>query len=71
MIWKFVIHYVTRHPQGMGYVAGMRSIFTQSFSLDYGKMNIASLGEAHNLYLQYLADAGWVALGLYIFLAFA
>ena len=33
-------------------------------------MNIASLGEAHNLYLQYLADAGWVGLGLYLFLAF-
>ncbi len=70
IIWDFVIRYVALHPQGMGYVAGMRSIFTQSFSLDYGKMNVASLGEAHNLYLQYLADAGWVALGLYLFLLF-
>ena len=69
VIWKFIMHYVITHPQGMGYVAGMRSIFTQSFNLNYGKMNIASLGEAHNLYLQYLADAGWVALGLYILLA--
>jgi O-antigen ligase len=70
VIWKFIMQYVITHPQGMGYVAGMRAIFTQSFNLDYGKMNIASLGEAHNLYLQYLADAGWVALGLYLFLVF-
>lgn len=70
VIWNFIVRYAARHPQGMGYVAGMRSIFTQSFSLDYGKMNITSLGEAHNLYLQYLADVGWVGIGLYLVLAF-
>jgi hypothetical protein len=64
-IWKFVIQYCMTHPQGMGYIAGFRILFRQYFSIGsqvYGQ----HIGNAHNSFLDILADAGWLALTIYL-----
>jgi O-antigen ligase len=64
-VWSFAIQYCIAHPQGMGYVAGFRSIFTKHFSLMLN-LDYSHLGNTHNSFLQVLVDAGWVALALYL-----
>ncbi len=64
-LWKFVIQYCMIHPQGMGYVAGFRDIFRGYFSLTR-LTSLNHLGNAHNSFMQVLADAGWLALAVYL-----
>jgi O-antigen ligase len=64
-VWKFAVSYTLTHPQGMGYVAGFRTLFPNHFDL-YVNGDQSHLGNTHNTFLQYLADAGWLALGLYL-----
>jgi O-antigen ligase len=64
-IWTFAIDYCIKHPQGMGYVAGFRKYFTNTLNLHFGS-NVANLGNCHNTFVQVLADAGWLALALYL-----
>jgi len=64
-IWAFVLKYCLAHPQGMGYVAGFRIVFRQYFSLNSGN-SLSQLGTAHNTYVDVLAGAGWLALGIYL-----
>jgi O-antigen ligase len=64
-MWRFVIQYCLKHPQGMGYVAGFRMIFREQSA---SALNLipAAIGNAHNGYFQVLADAGWLALAVYL-----
>ncbi|MGC9157427.1 MAG: O-antigen ligase family protein [Terracidiphilus sp.] len=64
-IWKFVIQYCLSHPQGMGYVAGFRTIFRQYFTLGL-QVEVSHIGNSHNAFLDVLGDAGWLALGMYL-----
>jgi len=64
-IWKFVIHYCMNHPQGMGYVAGFRMNFREYSSVGL-QVETNNIGNAHNAYMQVLADAGWLALVVYL-----
>jgi O-antigen ligase len=64
-IWKFVIQYCIVHPQGMGYVAGFRMIFREYFDPRI-KVDVTRIGSAHNTIMQVLADAGWLALAVYL-----
>jgi O-antigen ligase len=64
-IWKFVIQYCLAHPQGMGYVAGFRVIFRQYFALGL-QVNVSHIGNSHNSFMDILADAGWLALAVYL-----
>ena len=64
-IWKFVIDYSIKHPQGMGYVAGFRILFRNYWTLG-SQIETSRIGGAHNNYLQVLADAGWLALAVYL-----
>jgi len=64
-IWKFVIQYCLTHPLGMGYVAGFREIFKQYYVLGM-QVNVNNIGNAHNVLMQLLADAGWLALAVYL-----
>lgn len=64
-IWAFVVKYCLAHPQGMGYVAGFRIVFRQYFSLKSGQ-TLSQLGSAHNTFVDVLAGAGWLALGIYL-----
>jgi len=68
-MWKFAIQYCLTHPQGMGYIAGFRALFTTSFSLNLGA-NVAKLGTTHNAFIDILADAGWLALAVYSIMMF-
>jgi O-antigen ligase len=49
----------------MGYVAGFRLQFRQYYSLGL-TLNPARIGNCHNAYVQVLADAGWLALAVYL-----
>jgi hypothetical protein len=64
-IWKFAIQYCMTHPQGMGYVAGFRDAWSRHFSSDMST-DPTRIGNCHNSFIQYLADAGWLALALYL-----
>lgn len=64
-MWAFLFKYCLSHPQGMGYVAGFRIVFRQYFSLTSGQ-SLSQLGTAHNTFLDVLAGAGWLALGIYL-----
>jgi hypothetical protein len=64
-MWRFVIQYCLKHPQGMGYVAGFRMIFREQ-SATALHLIPTSIGNAHNGYFQVLADAGWLALAIYL-----
>jgi O-antigen ligase len=64
-IWKFTIQYCMAHPQGMGYVAGFRTKEREYFASG-SLSNLTVLGNAHNTYFQVLADAGWLALAVYL-----
>jgi O-antigen ligase len=64
-IWKYVVQYSLAHPQGMGYVAGFRILFRSYFTLGLD-LAVNQIGNAHNTFLQFLADAGWVALAIYL-----
>ncbi len=66
-IWKFVFSYCMTHPQGMGYQAGFRYYYERSHTLDAGLI-VTHLGNSHNSFVQVLADAGWLALALYLLL---
>jgi O-antigen ligase len=64
-IWKFVIQYCIAHPQGMGYEAGFRVLFRDYVSPGI-LVVVSMIGNAHNTFLQVLADAGWLALAAYL-----
>jgi len=64
-VWMSVIKYSLTNPQGMGYIAGIR----KTRRPEYGSNLHASLykvGGTDNSYFEVLADAGWLALGLYL-----
>ena len=69
VIWNFVIHYCISHPLGMGYIAGFRKIFKQYFALGL-QIEVSHIGNAHNAFMDILADAGWPALAVYLILLF-
>ncbi len=64
-IWSFVLHYCISHPWGMGYVAGFRTSFRNYYSLGL-PIVVSRIGNAHNAFIQVLADAGWLALIIYL-----
>jgi O-antigen ligase len=68
-MWMFVIHYCMAHPMGMGYIAGFRTVFRGYFTLGL-QVETARIGNAHNSYLDVLADAGWASLVIYLYLLF-
>lgn len=64
-LWQLAFSLVSESPQGLGYVAGFRHAMANRFDI-YFNGDISKLGTAHNTFLQYLLDAGW--LGLLCFL---
>jgi hypothetical protein len=64
-VWKELIAYCLSHPQGLGYIAGMRhsTLGAAGPSLH---ASLHALGGTDNAYMEVLADAGWLALGLYL-----
>jgi O-antigen ligase len=64
-IWKFVLHYCMDHPQGMGYIAGFRMIFREQYASGL-HVTVNNIGNSHNSFIDILADAGWLALAVYL-----
>jgi hypothetical protein len=64
-IWKYVIRYCITHPQGMGYITGFRVLFREYSSLGI-QVEVSHIGNPHNSFLEVLADAGWLALAVYV-----
>jgi O-antigen ligase len=65
--WRDVIVYSVSHPQGMGYIAGIRR---QHFGIYAGVLqaDLNGVGGTDNSYMQALSDAGWLSLGVYLIL---
>jgi len=64
-IWMDVINYSVIHPQGMGYIAGMRTFYRSDKGMSFHALQ-TTRGILDNSFLQVLADAGWLALTLYL-----
>jgi len=64
-VWKDQIAYCLAHPQGMGYIAGVRTFHRRDFS---GNLHAAltNIGGTDNSFMEVLVDAGWLALALYL-----
>jgi hypothetical protein len=61
----FVLHTVAQSPQGIGYVAGFRSRF-MALRDSSAPLDPTRIGNAHNMYFEVLAGAGWLALATFI-----
>jgi O-antigen ligase len=64
-VWQDQILYCLNHPQGMGYIAGVRAFHRRDYS---GNLHAAltNIGGTDNSYMEVLTDAGWLALAIYI-----
>jgi hypothetical protein len=69
-VWAEVIRYSLIHPQGMGYIAGIRGsrIAPNSDASMHGTLK--NLGGTDNSFMEVLTDAGWLALALYLLMLF-
>lgn len=61
--WSQVVTYCIQHPQGMGYIAGLRASHFTAGSKD-PVMN--KMGGTDDSYFEVLADGGWLGLALYL-----
>jgi O-antigen ligase len=64
-VWEDLIQYCVNHPQGMGYIAGVRTFRRSDFSTNL-HATLTKLGGTDDSYMEVLADAGWLALALYL-----
>ncbi len=66
-VWKDQIAYCLSHPQGMGYIAGVRSFRRRDYSANLHAA-LTNIGGTDNSYMQTLTDAGWLAIGFYLWI---
>jgi O-antigen ligase len=64
-VWESVIEYCISHPQGMGYIAGIRTFHGGAYSANLSAI-LTKMGGTDNSFMEVLADAGWLALALYL-----
>jgi hypothetical protein len=64
-VWKSVIEYCITRPQGMGYIAGIRTFHRRDFATNL-HASLTNIGGTDNSFMEVLADAGWLALALYL-----
>jgi hypothetical protein len=64
-VWKSLIQYSMTHPQGTGYIAGIRR-FHGGASAESMHGTLNNIGGTDNAYMETLADAGWLALLFYL-----
>jgi hypothetical protein len=63
--WRDVIVYSVSHPQGMGYIAGIRRQHFGKYAANLHS-DLTNVGGTDNSYMQTLSDAGWLSLGVYL-----
>jgi hypothetical protein len=64
-VWEDLIGYCLTNPEGMGYIAGMRATHRRDFATNL-HASLTNIGGTDNSYMETLADAGWLALGVYL-----
>jgi hypothetical protein len=64
-VWESVIEYCIIHPQGMGYIAGIRTFHGGVYVANLSAI-LTKTGGTDNSFFEVLADAGWPALALYL-----
>lgn len=64
-MWASVVDYTITHPQGMGYMAGMRTFHGGAFASNLHTA-LNSVGGTDSSYMEVLADAGWLAIAFYM-----
>jgi hypothetical protein len=64
-IWVSLVEHSMSHPQGLGYIAGMRTFHGGQYSTNLSA-TLNKAGGTDNSYMEVLADAGWLALALYL-----
>jgi hypothetical protein len=65
LYWEDLIQYSLGHPQGMGYIAGIRHAHLGRYAMVL-HADLTGVGGTDNSYMEVLADAGWLALALYL-----
>jgi energy-coupling factor transporter transmembrane protein EcfT len=63
--WADLMLYCVDHPQGLGYITGIRQAKFGKFAHQM-HADLFGVGGADNSYMEVLADAGWLALALYL-----
>lgn len=63
--WEDLIQYSLDHPEGMGYIAGIRHAHLGKYAMVL-HADLTGVGGTDNSYMEALSDAGWLALGLYL-----
>jgi len=63
--WGDLMRYCVDHPQGLGYIAGIRQAKFGKFA-NLLHADLYGVGGTDNAYMEVLSDAGWVALALYL-----
>ena len=51
---------------GIGYVAGFRTEFRKLGMFEFRGLLTANIGDAHNMFLEYLIGGGWAALSFFV-----
>jgi O-antigen ligase len=64
-VWLDIIKYSISHPQGMGYISGVRTFHRSDYATNL-HATLNRMGGTDNAYMETLADAGWLALALYL-----
>jgi hypothetical protein len=64
-VWTWLIQQSLTHPQGMGYIAGIRATVRPEYETNL-HLSLTYVGGTDNSYMETLADAGWLALALYL-----
>jgi O-Antigen ligase len=67
LYWEDLIQYSVDHPQGMGYIAGIRHAHLGRYAMVL-HADLTGVGGTDNSYMEVLSDAGWLALALYLIL---
>jgi hypothetical protein len=64
-VWRDQLVYCLIHPQGMGYIAGVRAFHRRDYASNLHAA-LTNIGGTDNSYMEVLTDAGWLALGTYL-----
>jgi len=64
-MWSDIVAYTFTHPQGMGYMSGLRTFRGGHFAMNLHS-NLNNIGGADSSYFEVLADAGWLSMAFYL-----
>jgi len=63
--WSALVQYCIDHPQGLGYISGIRHAHLGRFAMGT-HLELNEVGGTDSSYMEVLGDAGWLAFFLYL-----